>query len=80
MTTNKQSKHFLKLYEQITRAEILSRLGPICSDVDYAMIKIQKENELREYLYGTPDLVKLGENWGLLKTKQRKKKWRRPTT
>ncbi|GAH06556.1 unnamed protein product [marine sediment metagenome] len=74
--TKKQAKHILKLYEQITRAEILARLGSIrnLECVEYATIKIDKENELREYLYNTSSLVELGEIWKLVKSKRRKRK------
>lgn len=75
--TIKKARHLLKLYEQITRADIMSRLGPLACTADYASIKIVKENELREYLYGTSSLVELGNKFGLLKSKRKKKKWRK---
>lgn len=74
----KKAEHLLALYEQITRVDIMSRLGRLAGNIDYAGIKIDKEDELREYLYGTSNLVELGDKFGLLKSKRKKKKWRRP--
>ncbi len=66
-----EAKHILKLLKQITKAEILSRLGRFdnLEFADYAMIKIEKMNELLEYAYGTSSLLKLGKKWGLLEEK-----------
>jgi len=68
-----QAKKILKLIEQATRAEILSRLAPIPFPeyADWHMVSIEKRNELLQYLYGTSSFVELGRLWGLLK-KERK--------
>jgi len=54
--------HIIELLEQWTRAEIMARFGPFKSleYADYFRTKIEKEDELREYLFGTSDLTKLG--------------------
>ena len=65
-------KNLLELIEQWTRAEIMARLGQLggSSSTDFAFIKIEKENEIRKLLYGTDSLVKLGDEWNLLKDEQ----------
>lgn len=76
----KQVIKAIKLIEQWTRAEIMARHGFARNFEfgDYAMIAIEKENEIREVLYGESDLVALGEQWGILKPRlsdvKRKKK------
>ena len=76
-----QALHILKLLEQITRAEIMARFGRFdnLEYADYFRIKLEKEDELREYLFGTSNLSELGIRWGILKEKlnRRKKKKRR---
>ena len=71
-------EHIVELIKQITRAEILSRVVPL--DINnacaYYAIKLQKEDELKEYLFGTSSLTKLGRRWGLLKRKKKKKRKR----
>jgi len=58
----------LELLEQWTRAEIMARHAYLGSDsVDYAHIKIKKEDELRTLIFGTADLIKLGLEWKILK-------------
>ena len=53
----------LKLIEQHTRADVLSRIGSLDSDICCALTKVEKENEIRELLYGTSDLVKLAKKF-----------------
>lgn len=76
-----QAKRILKLLEECTRAEIMARIARIRFPeyADYYMIKLDKEKELREYVFGTDDLVVLGERWGILKKKtdRKRKKMRR---
>jgi len=64
-----QAKHILKLIEQMTRAEILARIGPFKFPeyADYYMVSLEKKNELLEYIFGTSSLVELGKFWKLLK-------------
>ncbi len=59
----------LKLIKQWTRAEIMARHGVMrnLEFCDYYMKSVQLENEIRMLLYGTDNLVTLGEEWGLLK-------------
>lgn len=76
-----------KLIEQQTRAEIMARLGPVQSSVDYFQTCLQKMDEIREQLFGSSNLVTLGVQWGLItppklkrskkrtKKKRSKKKW-----
>jgi len=57
------------LIEQWTRAEIMARFGLLggLGDIDYAHIQIEKKDKIRALLYGTDNLVLLGEKWGILK-------------
>lgn len=59
----------------MTRAEIVARLSPLGYPeyADYQMISIEKKDELLEYIYGTSNLVVLGEQWNLLKDKKIRK-------
>jgi len=62
-----------KLLGQWTRAEILARLLPLGeSEIDYNAIMLEKENEIREYLYGSSDLVKLGLEWKIINKRRGK--------
>jgi len=68
-------KQLLKLIEQWTRAEIMARHGHIQlvqegEDgrlVGFSHIHLKKEDEIRELLYGSSNLQKLGEKWNLFK-------------
>jgi len=64
-----QAKHILELVEQMTRAEILARLGPFkfSEFADYYTISLKKKEELLEYIFGTSSLVDLGKRWKILK-------------
>lgn len=57
----------LVLFEQWTRADVMSRIGPLASDICYATTKVEKENEIKTLLYGTCSLVELGVKWGMVK-------------
>lgn len=60
-----------ELIEQWTRAEIMARHAPFSNfeAANYFDIKIQKENEIRELLFNTADLIILGIEWKILKDK-----------
>ena len=70
---NSDPKKVIELVEQMTRAEILARLGSIASDIDWYAIYLAKKNERQVYLFGTSDYVALGNRWGLLKENKKKK-------
>jgi len=71
-----QARKIIELYEEYTRATIAARIGPLgfpaCGD--FFLLAQQKEDELQEYLFGTSDLVQLGEMWGIVKDAGIKKK------
>ena len=71
-----QRRKLLNLIEQQTRAEIISRLDRFdnLEFADYFRIKLEKEDEIRELVFGTSDLIVLAERWELAKDKQRRKK------
>lgn len=64
-----QAKHIIELVEQATRAEILARLGPsrFPEYADWYAVKLEKQDELLKYIFGTSDLVELGRKWKILK-------------
>lgn len=59
-------KKVVRLVEEMTRAEIMARLGSLTSDTYWYSIYIEKKDELQEYLFGSSDYVRLGIQWGLL--------------
>jgi len=61
-----------KLVEQWTRAEIIARFGRFdnLEFAEYFRTKIDKEDEIRELVFGTSDLVQLGTRWGILPEKK----------
>lgn len=63
-----QRKKLLKLIEQWTRAEIIARLGRFDNKgyIDYANMQVDKKDEMRKLVFGTDDLVELGEMWGII--------------
>ena len=65
-----------QLLEQWTRAEVLARLGLLGGEgfIDHYNIMLKKEDEIRELLYGTSDLVQLGNLWKLPIRKNKKKR------
>jgi len=80
----KRYKQLKKLVEQWTRAEVMSRSPAVAFPDygDYFKIKLDKANEIRELLYGTSDLITIGEKLGLpvvprnIKRKKKKRKKR----
>ena len=59
----------LKLLEQWTRADVMSRVGKLDSDICYALTKIEKADEIKVLLYGTSDLVELAKKFRIRGTK-----------
>jgi len=76
-----EAEKVYKLLEEEFRAEIIARLGWFPSGSlefgDYYMEAIKRKNEIRELIFGSSDLVKMGKKWGLLKQKDEKKKSRK---
>ncbi len=71
-----QAKKLLKLIEENTRAEIMARFGRFdnLEYADYFLVKIEKMDEIREFIFGTSNLAELGMRWELIGEKKRKKK------
>ncbi len=69
----------IELYEEYTRATVAARIGPLgfpaCGD--FFLLAQQKEDELQEFMFGTSDLVQLGEMWGITKEHKKKRKKKR---
>jgi len=64
-----QAREIIRLYEEHTRAIVAARIGPLgfpaCGD--FFLLAQQKEDELQEFIFGTSNLVQLGEMWGIVK-------------
>jgi len=78
--TRKQAQHIVQLLDANFRAEIMARLGAGLTPRDYSNYyedAISVLDELREYVFGSSDLVGCGLTWGLLKPQVKKKKRRK---
>jgi len=78
--TRKQSQHIIQLLDQNFRAEIMARLGEGLTAHDYSMYyedAIIALDEIREYVFGSSDMVECGLEWGILKPHVKKKKRRK---
>lgn len=71
-----QRKELIKIIEQWTRAEIIARFGRFENLVylNAVQTQIEKKDEIRELVFGTSDILILGDRWGIIKPKRRKKK------
>lgn len=74
-----EAEKVYKLIEEQTRAEIMARFGRFdnLEFAEYAKVKIEKEDELRKFVFGTSDLLELGTRWNMLNERpyrRRKKK------
>ncbi len=70
---NTDPKKVIRLVEEMTRAEIMARLGTF-GDIDWYSIYLAKKDELQKYLFGSSDYVKLGIQWGILQENKSKSK------
>ena len=74
----KDAEFIWKKLEEWTRCDIMARYGRFdnLEYADYAMKKIDIEDEIREFLFGTGNTLELAYKWKLLKrhTKKIKKK------
>jgi len=63
-----QRKELIKLIEHWTRAEVIARLGRFDNKgyIDFAEIQIEKKDEIRRLVFGSDDLVELGEMWEII--------------
>lgn len=78
--TRKQAQHIIKLLDQNFRAEIMARLGTGLTPCDYSNYyenAITALDEVREYVFGSSDMVKCGLAWNLLQPQVSKKKRRK---
>jgi len=71
-----QRKELLQLIEQWARAEIMARFGRFdnLEYLDYARIKLEKEDEIRQLVFGESELIVLADMWGLVKLKRDRKR------
>ena len=72
MDTNPEK--VIRLVEEMTRMEIMARLGPFGGGVDWYSKYLKKKDELQEYLFGSSDYVKLGIQWGMLRENKKENK------
>ena len=69
----------IELYKEYTQATVAARIGPLgfpaCGD--FFLLAQQKEDELQEFIFGTSNIVQLGEMWGIIKEHKKKRKKKR---
>ena len=72
----KKLKTLKRLVQEWTRAEVMARSPAIYWPEygDYFAIKIQKADEIRKFLYGTDNLIEIGEQLGLPVDPKRKRR------
>ena len=78
--TRKQAQHIVKLLDANFRAEIMARLGTGLIPRDYSMYHedaIVALDEVREYVFGSNNMVECGLEWGLLQPQVTKKNRRK---
>lgn len=65
--TRKQAQKLVKLIEYETRCEVMARLGRFdnLEYAEYAIKQIAYKNRIRKMLFGTSNLVELGDRWKL---------------
>ena len=70
--TPKDIKKILNMIRRGTRAEAIARHGAFgersVEPGNYYGCFLEQRDMLREYIYGTSDLVQLGVRWGILKS------------
>ena len=73
--SRRQAKKLVKLIEQWTRADVMSRMGRFdnLEFADYAQIKLEKEDKIRELLFDESEIAVLAERWGMIKKRDRKR-------
>jgi hypothetical protein len=75
-------KELYSLIEQQTRCYIMARLKPLGwqEAADYDLMAREKLDKIRELMFGTSNLVELGQRWGIVeKYKQKQKQKTRNT-
>lgn len=67
--TKRQIKRLLRLIEKETRCEIMARIGQFhnLGFIDYALKQIEYKDKIREMLFGSSNLVELGQKWKMIK-------------
>jgi len=73
--SRRQAKKLVRLIEQWTRADVMSRMGRFdnLEFADYAQIKLEKEDKIRELLFDESEIAILAERWGMIKKQDRKR-------
>lgn len=76
LSTAEKAQKYIELKRKLiewTKAETVARHAPFSTKdsrfIACAATKLDIEDEIRVMLFGTSDLVELGEKWGLLKEK-----------
>jgi len=73
--TREKRKLLLKFLKRWTKYEILARHAPFGfpENADHSFKMIEMEDKIRLLLYGSCCLPELGEKWGILTPRKRKK-------
>ena len=78
--TKSNWNQLISLFESKVRYEIISRhmdlknIETLGLSSDPFTLKLQMDNEIMEFLFGSSDLVRLGLQWGILKEHPKKTK------
>jgi hypothetical protein len=73
--TRKQARKLVILLERETRCEIMARFGRFdnLEFAEYAKRQQEYKDKIRKKLFGTSNILELGERWGMIKKKKSKK-------
>jgi len=72
----KDAEFIWKKLEEWTRCDVMARIGRFdnLEYADYAIRAIKIEDEIREFMFGSSELVVLGRMWGMVEDKRNRKK------
>lgn len=76
MISKKTAEKLVTLLERWTRCEIMARHGEFGHSLewtDYSHKEVVLRDKIRKLLYGSSNLVELGEAWGMLKKEEHKR-------
>jgi len=74
--TRKQARKLIILLERETRCEIMARFGRFdnLEFAEYSKKQQEYKDKIREKLFGTSNILELGEQWGMIKRRKNVRK------
>ena len=72
--TRKQARKLVKLLTRETRCEIMARFGRFdnLEFAEYAKRQQEYKDKIRKKLFGTSNILELGEKWSMIKKSSKK--------